>query len=250
MRKLTLAVALALAAMAADAATVPRSSLPGAANATPSVNGSVGAPITNSVPTATTTGTGTTTGNTTTTTTTPTTTTTSPAATASNGANLNRALSATVTNSGSLGSVIPGNNTGLASTLANGASLSSPTGTATGSAVTGTDNGPFTNGGVGGIVTIDNGGGPAVNGVNANGEIVGGTFAQAQAPAQQQFILQQQSALTPELTALERRELRKRNNVAANKQLLNSVAPRTNVDRTWQMPDDPPSPALTTSPLR
>jgi hypothetical protein len=248
MRKLTLAVALALAAMAADAATVPRSSLPGAANATSSANGSLsGAPITNSVPTAATGGTGTTTGNTTTTTTT---TTPSPAATATNGASLNRALSATVTNSGSLGSAIPGNsNNGLASTLANGASLSSPTGTATtGSIGNGTNNGPFTNGGVGGIVTIDNGGGSAVNGVNANGEIVGGTFAQA--PAQQQLIVQQQSALTPELTALERRELRKRNNVPANKQLLNSVAPRTNVDRTWQMPDDPPSPALSTSPLR
>ena len=43
---------------------------------------------------------------------------------------------------------------------------------------------------------------------------------------------------------LEKRELRKRQNVPRNKQLLNTIAPRTNVDRTWQMADGPPSPAL------
>jgi hypothetical protein len=35
--------------------------------------------------------------------------------------------------------------------------------------------------------------------------------------------------------------------VGRNGQLLYSVAPRTNVDRSWQMPDDGPSPALTGS---
>ena len=40
---------------------------------------------------------------------------------------------------------------------------------------------------------------------------------------------------------------RDRKRVGRNGQLLYSVAPRTNVDRTWQMPDDGPSPALTGS---
>jgi hypothetical protein len=40
---------------------------------------------------------------------------------------------------------------------------------------------------------------------------------------------------------------RDRKRVGRNGQLLYSVAPRTNVDRSWQMPDDGPSPALTGS---
>ena len=43
---------------------------------------------------------------------------------------------------------------------------------------------------------------------------------------------------------LVRRELNKRRNLRRNGQLLYSIAPRTNVDRSWQMPDDPISPAL------
>ena len=45
-------------------------------------------------------------------------------------------------------------------------------------------------------------------------------------------------------TPAERKELRKRQNLPRNGQLLYSIAPRTNVDRTRQMPDDPISPAL------
>src|SRR5439155_18890911 len=45
-----------------------------------------------------------------------------------------------------------------------------------------------------------------------------------------------------------RKELRKRQNLKRNGQLLYSIAPRTNVDRTWQTPDDGPTPALRTSP--
>jgi len=43
---------------------------------------------------------------------------------------------------------------------------------------------------------------------------------------------------------LVRRELQKRRSVKRNSQLLYSIAPRTNADRAWQMPDDPISPAL------
>jgi len=43
-----------------------------------------------------------------------------------------------------------------------------------------------------------------------------------------------------------RKELRKRQNLKRNGQLLYSIAPRTNVDRTWQAPDDAPTPALRT----
>ena len=41
-----------------------------------------------------------------------------------------------------------------------------------------------------------------------------------------------------------RKELRKRQNLPRNGQLLYSIAPRTNNDRGWQMRDDPVSPAL------
>jgi hypothetical protein len=41
-----------------------------------------------------------------------------------------------------------------------------------------------------------------------------------------------------------RKELRKRQALKRNDQLLYSIAPRTNVDRSWQMPNDPPTPAL------
>ena len=52
---------------------------------------------------------------------------------------------------------------------------------------------------------------------------------------------------TPRLDAATRREARReRATVARGGQTLNTIAPRTNVDRTNQMPDDPPSPALMT----
>lgn len=52
---------------------------------------------------------------------------------------------------------------------------------------------------------------------------------------------------TPQLDAATRREARReRATVARGGQTLNTIAPRTNVDRTNQMPDDPPSPALRT----
>jgi hypothetical protein len=52
---------------------------------------------------------------------------------------------------------------------------------------------------------------------------------------------------TPELDRATRKELNKMKLASrSNKQLLNTIAPRTNVDRTDQMADDPLSPALTT----
>jgi len=53
---------------------------------------------------------------------------------------------------------------------------------------------------------------------------------------------------TPELDRATRKELAKAKMVSRsrNKQLLNTIAPRTDVDRTDQMPDDPLSPALST----
>lgn len=53
---------------------------------------------------------------------------------------------------------------------------------------------------------------------------------------------------TPELDRATRKELNKAKvaSRSRNKQLLNTIAPRTNADRTDQMADDPPSPALAT----
>jgi hypothetical protein len=53
---------------------------------------------------------------------------------------------------------------------------------------------------------------------------------------------------TPELDRATRKELNKAKMASRsrNKQLLNTIAPRTNADRTDQMADDPPSPALST----
>ncbi|QJR13782.1 hypothetical protein [Usitatibacter palustris] len=51
---------------------------------------------------------------------------------------------------------------------------------------------------------------------------------------------------TPELDkAVARQRLRDQKVVAINGQRWNMIVPRTNVDRTNQMPDDPPSPLLT-----
>jgi hypothetical protein len=104
---------------------------------------------------------------------------------------------------------------------------------------------------------IDNGTAGVVDGVNANGERVGGqVVAEALSglspnalPENTDLVVTRSASavILPELSAVERKELRKRHNVGKNQQLLNTIAPRTNVDRTRQMPDDPPTPALTTS---
>lgn len=53
---------------------------------------------------------------------------------------------------------------------------------------------------------------------------------------------------TPELDRATRKELNKAKAAShsRNKQLLYTIAPRTNADRRDEMPDDPPSPALST----
>ena len=122
--------------------------------------------------------------------------------------------------------------------------------TATTGATTGTT-GAFVGGAPGAFVVLNNGASFAVNGVTANGELAatGNAFVEESTslPENQNVIVTQSgSILVPALTDLERKELRKRQNVPRNRQLLSSIAPRTNVDRTWQMPDDPVSPALRT----
>ena len=129
-----------------------------------------------------------------------------------------------------------------------GAGLSAST-AATGT-TTGT-RGAFSGGAPGAFVVLNNGASFAVNGVTANGELAatGNAFVEESTslPENQNVIVTQSgSILVPALTDLERKELRKRQNVPRNRQLLSSIAPRTNVDRTWQMPDDPVSPALRT----
>lgn len=55
------------------------------------------------------------------------------------------------------------------------------------------------------------------------------------------------ASVTPELDRATRREAqRTRNTVARKGQMLQSIAPRTNADRSGQMADDPPSPAIAT----
>ena len=116
----------------------------------------------------------------------------------------------------------------------------------------------FANARARGVIIID-------NGLDANGERVGGQVVaegtsglspnasasglSPNALAETDVIATQSgsSVIVPELSAVERKELRKRHNVGKNQQLLNTIAPRTSVDRTGQMPDDPPTPALTSS---
>ena len=120
----------------------------------------------------------------------------------------------------------------------------------------------FRNGRAGGVIILNNG---TLEGVDANGERVGGQVVaegtsglspnasasglSPNALAETDVVVTQSgsSVIVPELSAVERKELRKRHNLGKNQQLLNTVAPRTSVDRTGQMPDDPPTPALTGS---
>ena len=124
----------------------------------------------------------------------------------------------------------------------------------------------FANGHARGVIIIDNGTAGVVEGVDANGERVGGQVIaeglsglspnasasglspNAMAESSDLIVTRSgSSVIAPELSALERKELRKRQNVGKNQQLLNTIAPRTSVDRTRQMPDDPLTPALTSS---
>jgi hypothetical protein len=102
-----------------------------------------------------------------------------------------------------------------------------------------------TNGPLGFPVVVDNGmvatGGVTLNGERfANPAAVTETTTFSGAEIVPQVGVATSAAMDPAV----RRELRKRQSLKRNGQLLYSIAPRTNVDRSWQMPDDPVSPAL------
>jgi len=110
-------------------------------------------------------------------------------------------------------------------------------------------------GSTGGLVVTDNGTGTAgiVNGVNANGERVGlqADLSSLSPNAVEAPAIAVQAApniTAAEVNVLERRELNKRRNLRRDRQLLYSIAPRTNVDRSDEVPNDPVSPALTPPP--
>jgi hypothetical protein len=157
----------------------------------------------------------------------------------------------------------------LAATTAQPAATVSPTpGTTTsGGSATGTTSGGTTTGGTGtggttgaivvgsslgfpgSVGTIVNSGEPAVD---ANGNIVGSTAAYAAAPAAAQLAMAAPIYSSAEVAYADNtmnqvigEAKRDRHRVGRNGQLLYSIAPRTNVDRSREVPDDGPSPALT-----
>ena len=146
-------------------------------------------------------------------------------------------------------------NGGLSPNAANGSTSPNATTTTTTSTTT--------RGGVanalsapGGLAVIDTGTAGFANGLTANGERVGSQiYAEASISpnaildfAENDVVVTRSGStvILPQLSAVERQELRKRQHVGRNQQLLNTIAPRTNIDRTWQMADDPPTPALKT----
>ncbi len=97
-----------------------------------------------------------------------------------------------------------------------------------------------------------------IGGVTSDGERVidNSTAAQYSEPGTQlQYNGKAQTAVSAQETASSSRSFdsavnevkRERRKIGRNGQLLQSIAPRTNVDRTNEMPDDGPSPALTVS---
>jgi len=105
-----------------------------------------------------------------------------------------------------------------------------------------------TNGALGFPVIVDNGL-VAPGTVSINGELMGNPAGNAVVASNGAILsgsafVPQVGVATTENDPRVRRELDKRRNLKRNGQLLYSIAPRTNVDRSWQMPDDPISPAL------
>ncbi len=99
---------------------------------------------------------------------------------------------------------------------------------------------------VGSGVVITNGVTPSDMGVNANGELVGNPAANVNTSIAPNAIPDAGrigAVVAPELDQAARREVQRERNVAARKgQRLYSITPRTSVDRTDQMPDDPKMP--------
>jgi hypothetical protein len=92
---------------------------------------------------------------------------------------------------------------------------------------------------------------PVVDGISANGERVPGTTTVVSVPASAPAA----GVAAPSIEFAEadldravRRETRRaQRKVAPNEQRLQTIAPRTTVDRTAEMPDDPVSPAISPS---
>ena len=125
-------------------------------------------------------------------------------------------------------------------------------GVTTNTSETGINTALASNGPLGFPVVIDNGL-VAPGTVSINGELMGNPAATAGGNAivasngailSGAAIAPQVGVATSDNDPLVRRELNKRRRLKRNGQLLYSIAPRTNVDRSWQMPDDPISPAL------
>ena len=156
-----------------------------------------------------------------------------------------------------VGAVAAANANGATTVVAtNGALVTVPAGTtqtvATNGAVV-TTPGVFTTNGPIGIPIITDNGLATTTGVSINGErIVNPAIVSTELASTTSFAepaLPEVGVVTSAATdPAVRKELRKRQNLKRNGQLLYSIAPRTNVDRTWQTPDDGPTPALRTSP--
>ncbi|HSS27181.1 MAG TPA: hypothetical protein VLL50_04460, partial [Usitatibacter sp.] len=142
-------------------------------------------------------------------------------------------------------------------------SAGSTTGTTSGGTTTGgTTTGGTTTGGTttgvvvgsslgfpGSVGTIVNSGEPTVD---ANGNIVASNAAYAVTPAAAQVAMAPPVYSSAEVAYADNtmnqvigEAKRDRHRVGRNGQLLYSIAPRTNVDRSREVPDDGPSPALT-----
>jgi len=95
--------------------------------------------------------------------------------------------------------------------------------------------------------TTGNGTGYGANGTgNGSGGTIGGGTGGVSAGATSSGYAGAAIA-TPEVNSAERREARKERATARRGgQMLESIAPRTNADLSWQMPDDPVSPAIAT----
>ena len=121
--------------------------------------------------------------------------------------------------------------------------------TATGGTATGTVVGSSL-GFPGSVGTIVNSGEPTVD---ANGNIVASNAAYAVTPAATQVVTTSAPVYSSAEVAFADNTMnqvigeakRDRRRVGRNGQLLYSIAPRTNVDRSKEVPDDGPSPALT-----
>ena len=157
---------------------------------------------------------------------------------------------------------VPVAQTTTTTTSGNGSSGASGTTTASNTSTTGTNTTSTlaTNGAIvttRGVITTgiitDNA--LVAGGMNVNGELIGNPATAATELAgttnfgiAESEVAQVGVATSAATDPAVRRELRKRQNLKRNGQLLYSIAPRTNVDRTWQTPDDGPTPALRTSP--